>query len=63
MSRLACITNCFRVLHTLTGHTGELSCARFSYDESIIATSSVDRTCGIWDVKEGVNNNYTVEPV
>ena len=42
-----------RQLHTLIGHRGEIANALFSYDNSIIATGSMDKTCKIWDTRTG----------
>ncbi len=42
-----------RRLHTLIGHRGEISNALFSYDSTIIATASMDKTCKIWDSRTG----------
>merc|ERR1712242_437837 len=40
------------VLFRLEGHEGEISTCRFSFDETLIVSGSIDGTVRIWDVGE-----------
>ncbi|KAM6177734.1 dynein assembly factor with WD repeat domains 1 isoform 3-T3 [Rhynchocyon petersi] len=40
-------------LHTLSGHCAEISSALFNWDCSLILTSSMDKTCRLWDATNG----------
>ena len=40
-------------IHTLEGHTAELSCSQFDYTGEYCVTGSIDRTCILWDVASG----------
>jgi eukaryotic-like serine/threonine-protein kinase len=42
-----------RVLHTLIGHTADVTCAAFSPDGRRLATASFDRTIKLWDTATG----------
>ena len=39
-----------RVVHSLIGHTGEISSAQFNYSGDLIVSGSIDRTAKLWDV-------------
>ena len=41
------------LLHTLTGHTGEVKCACFDPSSAIVATASTDSSAKLWDVQRG----------
>lgn len=43
----------FRQVHTLIGHRGEISSAQFNFDSSLVVTASMDKTCKLWDVRNG----------
>jgi dynein assembly factor with WDR repeat domains 1 len=40
-------------IHTLIGHTAEVSSAQFNWDCSRIVTGSMDKTCKLWDTLSG----------
>ncbi len=40
-------------IHTLIGHTAEVSSAQFNWDCSRIVTGSMDKTCKLWDALSG----------
>jgi len=40
-------------IHTLIGHTAEVSSAQFNWDCSRIVTGSMDKTCKLWDSLSG----------
>ena len=42
-----------RVLHTLIGHSADVTCAAFSPDGRRLATASFDRTIKLWDTATG----------
>lgn len=42
-------------IHTLIGHTAEVSSAQFNWDCSRIVTGSMDKTCKLWDALSGKN--------
>ena len=42
-----------RVIHTLSGHSGEVSSFAFSPDSRRLATASYDRTIKLWDMATG----------
>jgi WD40 repeat protein len=42
-----------RLIRTLAGHKEEVACVAFSRDGKLIASSSYDKTLGLWDVQSG----------
>ncbi len=44
-------------IHTLIGHTAEVSSAQFNWDCSRIVTGSMDKTCKLWDTLSGKEKN------
>jgi dynein assembly factor with WDR repeat domains 1 len=44
-------------IHTLIGHTAEVSSAQFNWDCSRIVTGSMDKTCKLWDTLSGTKRN------
>jgi WD40 repeat protein/tRNA A-37 threonylcarbamoyl transferase component Bud32 len=40
-------------IHTMNGHTDEVTCVAFSRDGTQIVSSSLDRTIRVWDAKSG----------
>jgi len=50
-------------IHTLIGHTAEVSSAQFNWDCSRIITGSMDKTCKLWDTLSGkkINEFYLFE--
>ena len=42
-----------RKIHSLIGHTAEVSSAQFNWDCSRIVTGSMDKTCKLWDTLSG----------
>ena len=40
-------------IHSLIGHTAEVSSAQFNWDCSRIVTGSMDKTCKLWDTLSG----------
>lgn len=44
----------------LVGHTAELSNCLWSFDHSIIATSSIDTTARLWDIR-GVHSRHVID--
>ena len=47
---------------TLIGHRAEISSAQFNWDCSLIATGSMDKTCKIWETRDGMCTalHYTI---
>lgn len=43
----------YRKIHSLIGHTAEVSSAQFNWDCSRIVTGSMDKTCKLWDTLSG----------
>lgn len=48
-------------IHTLIGHTAEVSSAQFNWDCSRIVTGSMDKTCKLWDALSGKINGGLIE--
>lgn len=52
--------NIFSLVATLNGHTAELSNCLWNFDQSIIATSSIDATARLWDIR-GVRSCHVID--
>ena len=42
-----------KCIHTLVGHTGEISSTQFDFTGDYCVTGSIDRTCKLWDTNSG----------
>jgi len=48
-------------IHTLIGHTAEVSSAQFNWDCSRIVTGSMDKTCKLWDTLSGTKKRNSID--